>query len=295
MAKQKRRLGDRRDGALVRDSDAMHVIVPMIHPNRCDNEAYISVQIDLTRLNAYLKDKNENGPEFRWTMFHAVTTALLKAIVQRPLMNRFIASKKLYQRHRISAAFTVKKKFSDSAGESLAFLYADPEDTIFTLRDKLYQQINLCRSEVEKDQSTDSMETFTKIPRFILKPIARFLAFLERHGKIPKSIIASDPYQASVLISNVGSIGLQSGYHHLTNWGTTSIFCLMGKKQMTPFFDEEGHVTMRETIDLGLTIDERIADGYYYAKTVTLLKKYLENPELLELPLNEDTEDEKKS
>ena len=44
---------------------------------------------------------------------------------------------------------------------------------------------------------------------------------------------------------------------------------------------------MRDSIDLGLTIDERIADGYYYSKTVRLLRKLLENPEFLEQPLNE--------
>lgn len=43
---------------------------------------------------------------------------------------------------------------------------------------------------------------------------------------------------------------------------------------------------MRESIDLGLTIDERLADGYYYSKTIRLLKYLLENPELLEQPLN---------
>lgn len=47
---------------------------------------------------------------------------------------------------------------------------------------------------------------------------------------------------------------------------------------------------MRDSVDLGLTIDERIADGYYYAKTVRLFKKLLENPELLELPLSEPVE-----
>ena len=42
--------------------------------------------------------------------------------------------------------------------------------------------------------------------------------------------------------------------------------------------------------DISLTIDERIADGYYYSKTLQLLKHLLENPELLELPLNEKVE-----
>ena len=41
---------------------------------------------------------------------------------------------------------------------------------------------------------------------------------------------------------------------------------------------------MHETVQLGLTIDERLADGYYYSKSVRLLKTLLENPELLQLP-----------
>ena len=44
---------------------------------------------------------------------------------------------------------------------------------------------------------------------------------------------------------------------------------------------------MRDSVELGITVDERIADGYYYSKSIRLLKKLLENPELLERPLSE--------
>ena len=47
---------------------------------------------------------------------------------------------------------------------------------------------------------------------------------------------------------------------------------------------------MKESIDLGLTIDERIADGYYYSRTVKLLRTLLENPELLERPVSEEVD-----
>ena len=73
----------------------------------------------------------------------------------------------------------------------------------------------------------------------------------------------------------------------MTNWGTCSIFCIIGEKKMTPQFDAEGNVTMRETVELGLTIDERLADGYYYAKSIRLFKYLLQHPELLELPAKE--------
>ena len=59
---------------------------------------------------------------------------------------------------------------------------------------------------------------------------------------------------------------------------------------MTPFYKEDGSIEMRETLDLGLTVDERIADGYYYAKSMKILRKVLENPELLELPFETEVE-----
>ena len=54
METYKRRRGDRKDGRLLRELDSLHFITGIIYPNRCDNEAYISVKVDLTAMNAYL-------------------------------------------------------------------------------------------------------------------------------------------------------------------------------------------------------------------------------------------------
>ena len=101
------------------------------------------------------------------------------------------------------------------------------------------------------------------------------------------SITKGDPGYSSVMVSNLGSIGMRAGYHHLSNWGTNSIFVVMGKIKKRPFFDEDGNVSMKISVDLGLTVDERIADGYYYSKSVKLLKYLLEHPEELEYRLDE--------
>ncbi len=118
----------------------------------------------------------------------------------------------------------------------------------------------------------------------------RFIRWLDKHGWCPDFLIGKDPNYSSVFISNLGSIHLKSGYHHLTNWGTSSLFCIIGEKKWTPLYDEHGLVEMQETVDLGLTVDERIADGYYYAKSVRLFKYLLEHPTLLERPLSEEVE-----
>ena len=285
----KRRLGDRKDGRLLRELDAMHFIVPLIYPNRCDNEAYISERIELTNLNAYLAKKNENDPEFPYSLFHMIVAATLKTVMLRPKMNRFIANKNVYERNYISAAFVVKKQFSDEGAEALAFVYADKADTIESVREKIYKQITSCRSD-KLDTSSDSMDNLNKMPRFLSKFLVYLITKLDKHGWCPQFLIGSDPYYSSVLLSNLGSIKLKCGYHHLTNWGTNSLFAVIGEKKLSPFFDENGAVTMRPTVDVGLTIDERIADGYYYSNTVKLLKHLLQNPELLEAPFETEVQ-----
>ena len=283
------RLGDRKDGKLLRDIDGMHFIVPLLYPNRCDNEAFISEQIDLTAIDAYLEKKNASNPEYKYNLFQLIVTAMLKTIQLRPKMNYFIANKNLYSRNEISASFVVKKQFADHGGEALAFIHAKENFTLEDVHSEIYRQVSFCRSD-KKDSSTASMDIFNKMPRFVSKSIVAFIRFLDRHGWVPKSLIATDPYYSSVVLTNLGSVKMHSGYHHLTNWGTNSVFLAIGEIKKRPYFDDEGHVTMKNSVDLGLTIDERIADGYYYSKTVRLLRKLLENPELLETPLNEEVE-----
>ena len=267
----------------------MHAIMPLMYPNRCDNEAYISERIDLSRVNAYLEKKNSEHPEYEYNLFQVMVTAVLKTITLRPKMNRFIANQTMYQRNEVTAAFTVKKIFSDNGAEALAQIRSKGSDNIDSIHDYIYQQVSFCRSE-EKDPSTASMDVVQKLPVFLLKLVGAGARFLDRHGWMPQGVIATDPFYCSAVLANLGSIGLHAGYHHLTNWGTCSVFCVVGEIKKRPFYDEEGNIEMRESVDLGLTIDERIADGFYYSRTVKLLRTLLENPELLEKPLSEEVE-----
>ena len=287
MEQYKRRRGDRKDGRLLRELDSLHFITGIIYPNRCDNEAYISQRIDLTAINAYLAKKNETETDFPYTMFHLIVTALLKTITLRPKLNRFIVNSNFYQRNEVSAAFVVKKQFSDKGAEALAFLHGKDEFTVEDVHEYIRSQVQECRSE-KVDSSTENMDILNKLPRWLGKAAVKFIMWLDKHGWVPKDMVATDPYYSSVVISNLGSIKLKCGYHHLTNWGTCSVFCIIGEKKMSPFYDADGNVTMRETLDLGLTIDERLADGYYYSKSIRLLKYLLEHPEELEKPLKEE-------
>ncbi len=287
--KERRKFGDRRDGKLIRELDPMHVITPILYPNRCDNEAYISERIDLAPIRAYLEKINKDEEVFPYTVFHIIVTAVIKVLTLRPKMNRFVANKLMYQRNEVTTSFVVKKLFSDDGAEALAIIHAEDEDTRATIHEKLYKQISVSRSD-QIDRSSESMDIVSRMPRRLTRAFCEFVCFLDKIGKVPRVLIDTDPYYTSCVLSNLGSIKLKSGYHHLTNWGTCSLFVLLGEIKNTVSLDENNQTVIKETIDLGLTVDERLADGYYYSKSVRLLKKLLANPELLELPMNEPVE-----
>ena len=227
MSKKREHWGDRPDGVLLRELDSLHYITGILYPNRCDNEAFISETIDLTNAMAYLEKKNATEDVFKYTMFHVIVTAIIKTITLRPKLNRFIQNKNMYQRNEVTASFVVKKLFTDDGAEALAIIHAEDEDTIESIHEKLFKQISTAKKADSVDSSTDSMDMFNRMPRFVMKFLVWIITILDRHGKCPQSLIETDPYYTSVVLSNVGSIRLKSGYHHLVNWGTNSIFCLI--------------------------------------------------------------------
>lgn len=283
----KRKRGDRRDGRRITDGDSMHNFTPYLLPNRTDNEAVAVEKIDLTQATAYIDAKNRENPEFKYTLFHFITAAFAKVITLRPKMNRFIIGRRTYERNEISFAFVVKKKFTDDGREALAILRTDrdsDEPIIKQIHDKICKFVYGVRKEDKSDGSTDVMDIITKFPRWLLQLFTNIIFRLDFHGHLPQALSDVDPYACTMFISNLGSIKMSASYHHLTNWGTNSIFLVIGEKHKEPFFEDDGSYEMRDSLNLGITIDERIADGVYFAKSIRLVKYIFAHPELLDAP-----------
>ncbi len=290
MGRREKKWGDRRDAIWLKDLPAMNRIMPGIMPNRADNEAYINVDIDLRPLDAYLAKKNAGRETDKYTYFHVISAAIARAFVLRPRMNRFICNRKVYQRRKLSVAFVVKKQFNDRSEEGLAFLTYDDTETMDSYHGKIMDKIHLNRRDDIKDTSSDAMDIITKLPQWLINIVIDVILWMDKHGWCPDDLIGTDPNHASIFLSNLGSIGLEGGYHHLVNWGTNSCFIVLGKKYMKMEYKKDGSSDLHEVIPMGITLDERIADGYYYSGTVALVKTLLENPDLLDQPANTPVE-----
>ena len=269
---------NRRDGKRVKDLDAMHALMPYIKPNRCDSDVFINQIMDVTELVKYygkLKVKDKDI-----TYFHMFITLIAKTIYNRPLLNRFIINKKYYDRNEVTIAFTSKINYEDKAKEILKVLTIEENDNLETIKTKTLKAVNEVRNA--KESGTNSiMSIVSKLPNFIMSLIVKIVKFMDRHDLLPKSLIDDNLYYSTCIVSNLGSIQSGAIYHNLTDFGTSSILATIGEIK-----EENG----KYFCELGINIDERIADGVYFVKSVKLMQEILNNPESLERNVNDKIE-----
>ena len=296
MKEKKRHRLDRKDAWYVQELDSMHALMPHMLPGRTANEAVMNETVDLTAIEKFLEKKNADNPEFKYTFFHVIMAAAAKVCLLRPKMNYFYSGGRLYERKDISLALVVKKMFVDESPEALAIINCEKSGVspLEDIHEKVKKIVYHVRKENKKDGTTDIMDLLVKMPRWLLKLVVATLRRLEYHGHYPTSLMKEDPYYCSCFASNLGSIKMHAQYHHLAEWGTNSFFMIIGEKKPTPVFMPDGTYEMRNVLELGMTIDERIADGLYFSNSIKLFRHLLQNPELLELPIETPVELPKK-
>lgn len=288
--KMKKKFGDRKDGKRVKKLDSMHALLPDLKPNRCDSDVYINQKIDVTNLVKYIKEKNENS-ENHYTYFHAFATAIAKTIYNRPLLNRFVQNHNYYDRNEVKLAFVAKVEFTDEAEEMLTLLNVKEEDNIDTVRTTILEKISKIRERKgKKEDLNGAMDIVASLPKFLRIFVVWVVKWLDKHGWLPTSLVNDNIYYSSVIMSNLGSIKCGAIYHNLTDFGTNSILLTIGEIKKEKIVNEQGEEEVRDICEFGINLDERIADGFYFAKSVRLFAHILNNPKLLEGKASEKIE-----
>ena len=284
----KRKFGDRKDGRRIRDIDGLHSIMMHLMPKRTESEVYMEFPIDITELLAFIDRRNLEHPEYKTTVFHCIVTALARVISMRPYLNRFICGRKLYQRDDITLSFVAKRKFQDHAEESLMVLTAKDDTCLTTVTRKIVGDVQELRQKSGSNDFDKIIDAVGGLPSPILHMFIGLLQWLSATGHLPNMLTDGDTNHTTVLLSNLGSIKCGSCYHHLNNYGTNSIMITVGVIRKEPRVMEDGSIQVRDMINLGFTADERIADGFYFARSLKLAAHLISHPELLDIPLKEE-------
>ena len=269
----------RRDADRIKNLDGLHAVMPHLMPKRTESEVSMNETFDITELMAYLEKYNkENGTNIK--LFHAICYAFARTIYHRPKLNIFISGWSFYQRKDIVLSFIVKRQLNDTAEESLMFMKVKPEMTINDVSRKILGEVDTIRKEHGNDMG-DKLDFVGKLPRPVIAGIFRTVRTLEFFGINPKALTDGDTNYSTLLLSNLGSIGANACYHHLNNYGTNSIMSTIGTMRDENRLKLDGTVETRKVVDIMTTVDERIADGFYFAKSLRITKYLLEHPEHL--------------
>jgi len=280
IKKEKKKWGDRHDGKKI-DVPAMAKIMTYIK-NRQEAYVYINRKFDVTDLVSYMKKKKIKNPDL--TYFHAFSIAIAKVVFNRPRLNTFIMNHKFYQRNDVILTFTARISYDDNNNkEVMSLIKVDPKDNIFDLSNKIKEKVNNFRNKKIQTSSDDSLDILGKFPNWSLKYIvAPLFKWLDRHDMLPKSLNDELLYNSTVILSNLGSIKCGAIHHNLTNFGTNSIILTIGDIHKEQVVMPDGKVEIRDIVEFGINLDERIADGVYFSKSVNLLDYILRNPKTLE-------------
>lgn len=272
---------DRKDGRYIKPVDSVHAIFPYLLDKRTDSEVCLKANFDVTELKKYIDEKNKKLEDGKITLFHAFVTATAKTIYNRPLLNNFVAAKRYYSRNEIIISFVAKDKMSDSGEERLIMLKVKDDMNLESISSKIFKDVKKTR-KLGTNDIDDSLKFITKFPRGITNLIVKGFKWLDYHGWVPRDMCDGDPNYSTVMLSNLGSIKSGSCYHHLNNYGTNSIVGTIGVIHPEYTIDKDGKVIEKQIVDISFTLDERIADGFYFAKSVKLLEYIISNPKLLD-------------
>lgn len=284
----KRKFGDRKDGRRIRDVDGLHNIMMHIMPKRTESEVYMEFPLDVTELLKFVDQRNALHPEYKTTVFHCIVTALARVITMRPNLNRFICGRKLYERDEITISFVAKRKFQDHAEESLMVVTAKDDTCLDTVTKKIVGDVHELRDSTGSNDFDKVINAIGRMPGPVLRLFIACLQFMSAAGHLPELLTDGDTNHTTVLLSNLGSIQCGSCYHHLNNYGTNSIMITVGVIHKEPQVMEDGSIQVRDVMNLGFTADERIADGFYFARSLKLAAHLIAHPELLDIPLKEE-------
>lgn len=283
---------DRPDGKKVRQAHALNALMPYMMRGRNQSAVYYEKDVDVENIlrfvrarNSGLKNQNENSGQDRYSLFSLVLAAMVRTMAIRPELNRFIHGKALYQHNDITMSFIVKQKMTEEAPEGSAKVVFKPEDDLDEVTLKVNKAINYVREVGEGGDGEKIAKLAHSIPgaKALLIGLYRIL---DRFNLAPKGLIEVDPFYATLFFANLGSIGLDAPFHHLYEWGTISFFVVMGK--LTQKDSHHGPFgTKHHFINFKVTVDERISDGLYFARSASVFYRLIANPELLDMPLEQ--------
>ena len=272
----------RKDGVRLKHAEPMYTVAAHIMDRRVDAMNMITLDIPLDPIQKYINDKRKQG--VRLSHMSIFLAAFTQTVAEFPQLNRFVVNSRIYARNEIAVGMVVLKSGETSDG-TMSKMYFKPDNTVFEVNDIINEYVEANRNTPEDNGTEKMIKVLLSIPG-LLRVGVKIFKFLDKHNILPKKIIDISPFHNTMVISNLASIRTNHIYHHIYDFGTTSLLITIGNSREVAK-RKGGEIVFEKCMPLGVVMDERICSGSYFAIAFRRMKQLLSNPELLEVPPKE--------
>ena len=273
--------GKRADGKRIRQKDTVARMLPMFLNKRTTSTNYFLYPQDADKMDEFIALKKSEG--INYTYRDIMLAIMVRIFATRPKFNRFYVKDRLYQRNHIDVAMMVHKNLRQGDNEIIVKVRYNGYESIAEIKEKFD---NAVKSAIA-DESTS--KSFGLMPTWFLRFSVACLKFFDRRGWLSdKLMFKQSPFHCSIVFADLKSIHVDYVFHHLYEIGNCGFFCTLGKEKMQAVVDEQtGEIVKKKVAHLGVSIDERPADGLYYSHMIKCVKRFTADLSYLEQPLQE--------
>ena len=286
----RRRFGDRKDGRLLRSLNPFDRFIPYIMVKKNDACNQYEDSVEISEAERWYRAKRREGYK-GMGMLHLFIAAYLRTVAHCPGINRFIGGQKVFARNRIEIVMAVKRSMTTRGDETTIKVYFEPTDTIYDVYRKLGEKVDEIKANDGDNGTEQTAKILGMIPGLLLKFVVWVLNLMDYFGLIPQALLDVSPFHGSMIVTDLGSLGISPVYHHLYNFGNLPVFLAFGAKRTVMELDRSAAPVERKYVDFKVVMDERTVDGMYYAVAFKYMKYYLTHPAALELPPEEVRQD----
>ncbi|MBQ9953433.1 MAG: hypothetical protein IJO92_03795 [Clostridia bacterium] len=268
----------RKDGIRLKITDPMYTVAAHVMDKRVDSMNMITIDIPVDPVAAYVHRKRDEGMKI--SRLAVLLAAYIRVIDEFPKLNHFVVNSNFYARNEIAVGMVVLQGGDITQSGTMSKIYFQPTDNVYKVQERLTEYIDENRKENPDNGTEKIISALLSLPG-LLRGGVKIFRWMDKHGMLPKSIIDMSPFHISLVITDLASIRTNAIYHHIYEFGTTSVAMAMGINREVPK-RKGGEIIHEKCMPLGIVMDERIASGSYFALAFRRFQDYMAHPEKLE-------------
>lgn len=134
-----------------------------------------------------------------------------------------------------------------------------------------------------KDANFEKPKSMIKmLPTWLIRPLLWFTHYLAGAAGLELKFLGVEKFPfGAAIITSVGMFGLDEGYAPPTPFARVPVYFTIPEIKRRPVVIND-EIVIRPMLDLTATIDHRFLDGHRGAMVAKVIRKYLENPWLMD-------------